>query len=147
MGVIQDLMRRVAALEDELAVKTDETKETGDAKVAKEVMAEIEALESDLAEKSGAKEVTFGTKIDGPAGTEAPKMTQESLTGLQSIEGKTDKATVPSMNALKARQAKVRDIVARLDRLADEAEKAGDSDLALEIDKISDGVEQEEGLA
>ena len=37
MGVIQDLMRRVAALEDELAVKTDETKETGAAKVAKQV--------------------------------------------------------------------------------------------------------------
>jgi len=145
MGVIQDLISRVAALEDELGVSKKEEK--CEAKTAKEVMAEIEALESDLAEKGGAKEVTFGTKVDGVAGTESPKTTQESLTGLQSIEGKTDKATVPAMNALKARQAKVQNIIARLDRLADEAEKAGDKDLALEIDQISDGVEKEEGLA
>ena len=141
MGVIQDLMNRVAALEKELDVKKDEVI------TASQVLSEIEDLEEELAEKEckTAAEVTFSKSGEKTDAKDPIEPTQESLKGLEKVEN-ADKSTVPALNALGAKQAKAKELVARLDRLADEAEKIGEKDLAEQIDVVANTVELENGL-
>lgn len=168
MSDMEQLEKRVAALESRLAVETEEDETKKEASRRNALLAEIASLESRLAsdedsdetseektaadeecdkeEKTAADEdMTDEEKTASlldPDGIEE-QITQDYLSEVQDIVHGTELTDAPSMNELarKAYVTKLKNASARLDRVAEYLEKHGRRELAFRVDKIADAVD------